>query len=794
MADKDPSFLLNDARARTDVLRERVPLRQIFTLAEPEDSRFRAVRKVQVDNFVKLVPATVATQLLAALAAVASFRDVVDSLWLGLWFGTAMLLCLARFVRSLRLRYDANYAASQPARLKHIVAIIVALAMLWQVPALFWFDQMGPSQQLFLCVMCAAMLSAGPVTMVSVPQAAMAYVGVLSVTALIILMRMGDLSMLGLMVIYSGMLIWAVITNARHFIDHVLVRLALEERGEIYDLLREFESAGSGGLWELDSKMRVKTLSVEMAQSRNQDVADLIGIPVRKLLDPTGRAFELSSGMRRLVESLERGEAFRDIAVPAMMTGRWWSLSGKPITNKGGTIIGWRGLGADITELRIHGDDAVAAARRDPLTGLANRLLVREHLEGALIEHAIRDSNCALLLVDLDRFKLVNDTLGHAIGDQLLVEVGKRLETAVGDSGHVGRLGGDEFAIVWQGTVDRSALAEMAMNVIADLSKTFSIGAASLHIGATIGIAIGARDGKHEGELMRAADLALYHAKEAGRGSYSFFEPQLLQRAEDHRLLENDVREALAGNGLALAYQPIVDASSGAVVGREALLRWRHPVRGDISPELFIPIIEDSGLIHQIGDWVIREACTEAATWTDEARIAVNVSAAQLSGKGLARTVLSALAASGLKPSRLELEVTESVFLGDDTETLASLERLRALGVRLVLDDFGKGYSSFGYLSRANFAKIKIEQSFVRGAAGGARDCAAIVRAILALARGLGIETTAEGVETEDQAAAMRKLGVDQMQGFLFGRPKLSLVASDEARGKDGDSNTRRIA
>ena len=784
MADQDSSFVLSDARARTEVLRERVSLRQIFSLAEPEDSRFRAVRKVQVDNFVKLVPATVATQLLAALAAVASFRDVVDSLWLGLWFGTALLLCLARFVRSLRLRYDADYAASQPARLKHIVGIIVALAMLWQVPAVFWFDQMGPEQQLFLCVMCAAMLSAGPVTMVSVPQAAMAYVSVLSLTALILLVRMGDYAMLGLMVVYSGMLIWAVVANARHFIDHVLVRIALEERGEIYDLLREFEAAGSGGLWELDSRMRVKTISKEMAQSRNQDVADLVGMPVRKLLDPTGKALELSSGMRRLLDHLERGEAFRDIAVPAMMTGRWWSLSGKPITNISGDVVGWRGIGSDITERRFHGDAAVAASRRDPLTGLANRLLVREHLEGALLCHAIHDGNCALMLVDLDRFKLVNDTLGHAIGDQLLVEVGKRLERTVGTSGHVGRLGGDEFAIVWEGSISRPALAELAMNIIADLSKTFEIGAASLHIGATIGVAIGPVDGKREGELMRAADLALYHAKEAGRGSHAFFEPQLLQRAEDHRLLENDVREALAGNGLGLAYQPIVDAQSGAVVGREALLRWHHPVRGDISPDLFIPIIEDSGLIHQIGDWVIREACTEAVRWADEARIAVNVSAAQLSGKGLAKTVLSALAASGLKPSRLELEVTESVFLGDDTETLASLERLRALGVRLVLDDFGKGYSSFGYLSRANFAKIKIEQSFVRGAAGGARDCVAIVRAILALARGLGIETTAEGVETEDQAAAMRRLGVGQMQGFLFGRPTLASIVDSAATGQ----------
>jgi EAL domain-containing protein (putative c-di-GMP-specific phosphodiesterase class I) len=270
---------------------------------------------------------------------------------------------------------------------------------------------------------------------------------------------------------------------------------------------------------------------------------------------------------------------------------------------------------------------------------------------------------------------------------------------------------------------------------------------------------------------MRAADLALYRAKENGRGGYAFFERYMFEQAEDHRLLEQDVREALRADGLTLAYQPIVDAKNGEVVGREALLRWRHPRRGDIPPDQFIPIIEDSGLIHQIGDWVIREACAEAARWDGRTRIAVNISAAQLTGAGLARTVLGALAASRLEPNRLELEVTESVFLGDDAATLSSLERLRALGVRLVLDDFGKGYSSFGYLSRAHFSKIKIDQSFVRGAADGAQDCVAIVHAILALSRGLGVETTAEGVETEEQAAVMRQLGCTQLQGFHFGRP-----------------------
>jgi EAL domain-containing protein (putative c-di-GMP-specific phosphodiesterase class I) len=263
----------------------------------------------------------------------------------------------------------------------------------------------------------------------------------------------------------------------------------------------------------------------------------------------------------------------------------------------------------------------------------------------------------------------------------------------------------------------------------------------------------------------------LYRAKEEGRGGHAFFDHSMFVAAEDHRAIENDVRHALDSGALRLVYQPIVDAVTSKVVGREALLRWNHPRRGDIPPDRFIPIIEDSGLIHRIGDWVIRGACAEAASWNEPLRIAVNVSAAQLSGCGLAQTVIGALAATGLDPDRLELEVTETVFLGEDVATLNSLERLRSLGVRLVLDDFGQGYSSFGYLARAHFSKIKIDQIFVRGAAQGVRESVAIVHAILALARGLGVETTAEGIETVEQADVMRALGCTQLQGFLFGRP-----------------------
>lgn len=743
----------------------------MLSLAPPRDRISQAVRQSQIDTLVRLVPATVGIQLLTAAVMVAGLRGSIDNFHLGLWFGAALLLCFMRGVRAVRLRYDQEYAEQHPATTGMICVVITMLATLWLVPPLYWFDEAGLEQKIFICATMAALVSAGSITLMSLPQAAILYVGVLSFGCAALTVKLGSPSMFGLVLVYSGVLIANVLATARQFIAHARDQIELREQGEIIKLLREFEASGSGGLWELDDEGCFVKMSPELLAANGLRESQLIGRHYSWLLDPAGQIAAISSGMRSLFYDLETGTPFRDRAIPSADRERWWSLSGKPIHDDRGELVGWRGVASNITEARLHGDDSVRAARTDPLTGLANRLLVRELLEEAVLNQWDSRAGCALLLVDLDRFKLVNDTLGHAIGDQLLVEVGRRLKRSVAEGGQVGRIGGDEFAIVWSGPSDQTQLATVADRIIADLSKSFTIGAATLHVGATIGISICPHDGAFEDQLMRSADLALYRAKEAGRGGHAFFEPYMFEEAEDHRLLEQDVREALNEDGLTLAYQPIVDARSGEVVAREALLRWKHPKRGDIPPDHFIPIIEDAGLIHQIGDWVIREACAEAVGWDEDMRIAVNVSAAQLTGAGLAKTVLSALAATRLQPNRLELEVTESVFLGDDAATLASLERLRSLGVRLVLDDFGKGYSSFGYLSRAQFSKIKIDQSFVRGAAEGAQDCMAIVHAILALAQGLDVETTAEGVETADQAEVMRVLGCTQLQGFHFGRP-----------------------
>ena len=746
-------------------------LRDLLSLREPKDAVGQAIRSAQLDALVRLVPITVVSQLLAAGLVAWSLRGMVPDIQLELWFFSAVVICSARGVRALRLRLDPEYALRKPPNLKAITAIVALLGSMWLVPPVFWFEHVDAEHQMMLGVLVVALMSAAGVSLATVPQACLIYLGILTLGGLVMTSQFDRPVHMALMSVFAFAVAAATIVSARRFVGHVRTQIELREQSELIGLLREFEASGSDWLWQLDRGLKLTYMSRAMAEAIGKPLSKLIGVHASRILDPDGNAVQLSAGMRRLMLHAAERTAFRDIAIPIGHGRRWWSISAKPLIDQDGRFQGWRGVGSDITDTRLSGNDAVRAARLDPMTGVANRLLLREQLEEALLRQLGGAEDCALLLVDLDRFKLVNDTLGHSVGDQLLCEVARRLETCAGQDGIVGRLGGDEFAIVWRGAGDEETLSALATKVIAELSRTITIGAADLHIGATIGISRAPRDGNREETLMRCADLALYSGKEAGRGGHAFFEHQMYVDAEDYRSLENDVRNALGSDGLALHYQPIVDARTGKLVGREALLRWSHPVRGPIPPDQFVPIIEDAGLIHQIGDWVIREACFEAVGWEGDLRVAVNISAAQLCGSGIAETVLGALAASGLAPSRLELEVTESIFIGDDVSTLAALERLRAIGVRLVLDDFGKGYSSFGYLSRAQFSKIKIDRSFVAGAAEGERDCSAIVRAILALARGLSVETTAEGVENEREAAVMRALGCDQLQGYLFGRP-----------------------
>jgi diguanylate cyclase (GGDEF)-like protein len=387
--------------------------------------------------------------------------------------------------------------------------------------------------------------------------------------------------------------------------------------------------------------------------------------------------------------------------------------------------------------------------------------------------------------MDLDRFKAVNDTLGHQAGDALLKQVAQRLQRGVGDRGLVGRMGGDEFKLLLPGIAGRQSLAVLADELIAALSQPYAILGTSVTIGCSVGIAVAPDDGTDRDTLIRNADLALYAAKAAGRGVHRFYSADMLAGARDRQQMERDLRAALPAGEFHLCYQPVVRTVDAAVIGYEALIRWHHPVRGLVSPAEFIPVAEECGLIGAIGEWVLRTACDEAARWPRDVRVAVNVSPVQFANPQLPGIVASALARAGLAPERLELEITEGVFLKGSDSSDRMFAALKGLGVRLALDDFGTGYSSLGYLRTAPFDKIKIDQSFVRGAAQPGNRNAAIIRAIVMLAETLGMETTAEGVEVQDEIELVRSLGCSHIQGYVYGRPAPAAAVA-AALGLDG--------
>jgi diguanylate cyclase (GGDEF)-like protein len=477
---------------------------------------------------------------------------------------------------------------------------------------------------------------------------------------------------------------------------------------------------------------------------------------------------------RTLSFLLQAHSSFSDLEISAAaVPGRAWSISGRPATDRNGRFMGFVGTGSDLTERQRAEAEITRLALYDTLTGLANRARLQHGLDQALARRSGGMKRTALFQLDLDRFKTVNDTLGHQVGDQLLVQVARRLQESAEamPSALVGRLGGDEFQIVIVGDHDRDELARWARGIIASLARPYSIKDAWISIGSSIGIALAPDDGDDAETLVRNADLALYAAKGGGRGISHFFEPGLLAQARRRKEMEDDLREALNRDELRLVYQPVVSTSAAEITGFEALLRWRHPKRGPVSPADFIPVAEESGLIEQIGEWVLRTACREAVAWPQPVRLAVNVSPVQFAKAGWPAVVARALASSGLEAHRLELEITEGVFMDGSDTIQATFKALKRLGIRFALDDFGTGYSSLGYLQTAPFDKIKIDQSFVRGACIAGSRNGAIIRAIVGLAEALDLETTAEGVEAHDEIELIRSLGCSHIQGFVYGMP-----------------------
>ena len=562
-------------------------------------------------------------------------------------------------------------------------------------------------------------------------------------------------------------------------------KLLESDRAEM--LVSDYEKSGRGWFWLTDRHGKISYMSASVEQSLPGLEGSLIGRTLTELVAPSHN--DENAAERTLSFHLTARSAFTDLVVKLAQgeEERFWSMSGTPFFNDLGQFVGFRGHGTDLTEVRRSQDAVTHLARYDNLTGLANRLYIKEIFEKALINHRHLPLPCAIFMIDLDRFKQVNDTLGHAAGDVLLKQVSERLTRTIGERGQVGRLGGDEFLVVLPGMMGEEKLAELAKLVIANLSHPYMVEGTQLVIGASVGVVLNEGKERIDAETnMRNADLALYSAKENGRGTYRFFHENMHDIAKQRSRLEEDLRHALATGGLSLAYQPVVNVASEQISGYEVLARWNHPTLGAISPGQFIPIAEEAGLISQLGEWVLRTACDDAVAWSKDVRVAVNVSPIQFADPGFPAIVVNTLARSGLSPDRLELEITENVFIDDRGNIDEIFKRLKGIGVRLALDDFGTGYSALGYLRKAPVNKIKIDQSFVRGAVDDLGTNRAIIKSIVVLAEALGMETTAEGAETLDELDLVRTLGCSHVQGYVYGKPMPAEEISDMLDALDG--------
>jgi diguanylate cyclase (GGDEF)-like protein len=451
-------------------------------------------------------------------------------------------------------------------------------------------------------------------------------------------------------------------------------------------------------------------------------------------------------------------------SIVELRDGRTFKIRHRPMPN-----FGWVATHEDITEQRQAELKIEYMALHDALTDLANRVLLNQRLENAL-DRIVEPEMLAVHHLDLDQFKAVNDTFGHPAGDKLLKIVAGRLRGLVRETDTIARTGGDEFVIVQVPVADSSEATSLAQRIIAAMSEPFDLDGHQAVIGASVGIATGRADGLSRDKMLRNADLALYRAKGDGRGTFRFFEPAMDLQMQTRRVMEQELRRALASGEFELYYQPVVDLASNEIMGFEALIRWNHPKHGVVAPAAFIPLAEEIGFIIPIGEWVIRQACATAARWPGDLRVAVNISAAQFRNSGLLQVIVSALAASGLAPTRLEIEITETVLLQNRETTLAVLHKLRALGIRIAMDDFGTGYSSLTYLQSFPFDKIKIDRSFVKDIDRNTGSLN-IVRAVAALANGMGMTATAEGVETHQQLERIVAAGCSEMQGYLFSQP-----------------------
>ena len=681
----------------------------------------------------------------------------------------AILFNARRWLR----KHTANQHAAK-AYIATMARILFLLGACWSTLLVIVVKQANPGQLDLLYGIMAGCLA----TPVMVAPAICAFAFWLPVSIgiclAVIISHQADLFAVLDLLSFIGLTGFCIFYLNRRMNERAISAIRLEENAEVIRmLLRDFEESASDWLWETNAQMELLPVSQRLAQVARRPVESFQGtFPEAMLGKAAMREAKPSPALERLRRALAERSPFRDLVVPVTVEGelRYWSLTGKPILDKNGRFGGYHGVGSDITGQRRQQEHISFLARHDSLTKLANRMLFSEVLHQCC--ETAGTTGFALLCLDLDNFKIINDTLGHATGDAVLVAVAERLRGAIREFDVAARLGGDEFAIIVV-TGEKAEAQTVAGRIIERIMRPFQFDGQLLQIGVSIGITMAPQDGDTPTQLMKNADLALYRAKNDGRGIVRVYDPEMDEAMQARRALQAALRQALARGELSVAFQPIINLADERICGAEALVRWQHPEFGVIAPSQFIPLAEESGLIEEIGEFVLRKACVEAAAWPGDISIAVNLSPLQSGDSQIVDFVVDILKLTGLPAERLELEVVESTILESGSPTEAALWKLHHHGVRIALDDFGTGYSSLSYLRRFPFGKLKIDSSFIRDLGNGKTD-SSIVVAIIGLAERMNMLVTAEGVETTAQAEILRSYGCTQAQGFLFHQPMSS--------------------
>ena len=745
-------------------------LKKLMRGVEVPEKHVPALRAQQMNSMSRITNVIILSNVLNIIAILGIFLSYGQIHFLVAWSVCGLIINIGSWFKYRQfLRIDPHKRSNRRA-VMDFRRVSICNGVLWGLAPIVVLGTADVQGQMVMGIITAGMMFAGGFLLSRIPVAAIYYIvptGLGLATALMLQTGPKYAILSILMVYYLIVLLVAVAWTHRQFVEQFLGRAAIQDQSQLIGLLlRDFEESTSDTLWQTDAAGVLQEIPiVNEAGDAAWSKSDMLrrGAVFTDVFYP-------GDARKALETAVMARQPFRDMVVPIKSAQGdlcWWSVTGKPVVERG-QFLGYRGVATDVTQSKKIEDRIAHMAHFDSLTGLPNRITMQEQLEDMLRRPPVAPACRALMMMDLDSFKWVNDTLGHPAGDELLRQVASRIRSLSEPGDFVARLGGDEFAMI----VERAGISELRSfldQFASEMSALYDVWGSAANSSASVGVRLFDPSIRDSRTMFRQADLALYQAKHLGKAKWCMFEEELEQRAQAKLDIQEELQRAMERNELRIHFQPIIDAQTHETVACETLLRWEHPERGLVYPGEFIEHAEENGLITRMGEWVIRAALEEATRLPEHVRICVNISPLQLHSASLMSTIVSAIAASKLDPSRLELEITETALMSNTEFTLRRLHQLRGLGVRIALDDFGTGFSSLSYLRSFPFDRIKIDRTFVSDIETRS-ESQAITQSVVSLARSLGMQCTAEGVETTHQAEYLRKLGCEELQGFFFSR------------------------